>query len=154
MLTMDPETATAFEHPDAPAPAATENLALPHRARAVTVFALAAAGCLAAAALLWGGLRIDLLAPGSPPGRLAGYLALLALAAFVTLASAAWRMGSRDLAGMDAGRVDPAGRARTRKGRTLAMILLTAAVALALSLLCLHLIGIAEIRLLPPEAAG
>ena len=137
---MLPAMAEAIDHPaaDGPEPA----VLLPHRGRAVVVFALVAIGCLALAALGWLALKAELVIGEDPEGELVGILSVALVVACVVSIVAAWSMGAGDLRRMADGRMDPAGKGWTRCGLWLVRLLVLAAVGYGLTVLTLCLIDL------------
>jgi len=130
---------TAPSGPAETGPSGADGLVLPHRGRAILRFGFVALGCCGLTALIAVALGAGWILAESSEGTILLYLGALAMAAYLILAAVAWAMASRDLRLMAAGRVDPAGRARTRSGRMIAEVLTVATVVFALGLAILFL---------------
>ena len=124
-------------------------LVIPHRAAAIFVFSVVGAACGGLALLSWLVLRAAIVWHKDPEGELLLIVGLLLLAVCAALTLSAWHMATRDLQAMAAGRMDPAGRARTHVGRTIAMAAVLAGVALILAAVILALMG--HFTFLPAE---
>jgi uncharacterized membrane protein YidH (DUF202 family) len=120
---------------------------LPHRAAAVLNLSLAAAGCCAATAAGGVLLRLAVVEAGEPAGQLLSGCCLALLAGYVGLGIAAWLMAASDLRWMAVGRMDPAGRGKTRAGRLIAMFVVIATVVVGVCAFLLVLMDPSEFTL-------
>jgi len=123
-------------------------IVLPHRGKAVVLFALAAVACLGLAALAWLALEAELVLAEEPEGELVVVLGGVLVAACGVAVVAAWQMGAGDLERMKAGTMDPAGKLATRCGLWLTKLLVLSVIGLGLTVLVRHLIDLWQVYVL------
>ena len=128
--------------PEGPASLGAEGIVLPHRAAAVLVLAGIAVGCLALAAGGWLALWSGVVVAEDPEGELVTMLSAGLLVGCLAFIVAAWTMGAGDLRRMAAGRMDPAGRWRTRAGLWVVRLIVLGAVGCGLAVLAIWLIDL------------